>query len=591
MAKRHRSRGSHNRRDRADLAVFFGARFLRLLGSELSRELADRVDAGDYHSLLERKLDIRGGLLPVDFAVEYQALSLFKKFPFEGYVGKDDRVRTALSKFKDSEDRCSWVGSHLRRADQVTFNGFSGASVLHTARRKISALLGDFDLDSCLPYMAFGPGASTGHKRSCGDPYYKFRDLPEVTPFCEPLVLAAICSAPIWREALEVAAGGPIGLGVLPKVAGNRITTVPKDAKTERTIAIEPEGNMYIQKGIGGFIRRCLRKVGIDLNSQLANQQAAKIGSSDGSLATIDLASASDSISMALVTELLPPTWTAAIERCRSPVGVLPSGERVLYRKVSSMGNGFTFELESLIFWALCSAVCDLTPTAHGSRVLVYGDDIVVPSHVAEDVIRVLEMCGFTTNRDKTFLDGPFRESCGKHYYSGHDVTPIYLRKEVNTRERFCWMHNSILQWYHRVRPIFWLTSDEYELVLSLRQAVNPAERTFIPFAERDSVSFLGDIGLIANFSEALPRRCSLTGSYVAVGLAEYTCTQEFDDVAFLTRQLSHLNQRSLCGGDPAASRQWEADSSPPSRVNSLRRGMRRIRVVVHQWSDSYLVV
>lgn len=139
---------------------------------------------------------------------------------------------------------------------------------------------------------------------------------------------------------------------------GNKVTTVPKNSKTDRVIAIEPLMNMYVQKGIGGAIRHSLRSVGINLNDQTSNQRLAREGSLQGKLATVDLSSASDSVSLLLVEELLPPDWVAAIKLCRSPCGVLPDGSVINYQKVSSMGNGFTFELESLIFWAACSSVC-----------------------------------------------------------------------------------------------------------------------------------------------------------------------------------------------------------------------------------------
>jgi hypothetical protein len=210
-------------------------------------------------------------------------------------------------------------------------------------------------------------------------------------------------------------------------VAGNRVTTVPKNAKTDRVIAIEPDWNMFFQRGIGGAIRHRLRsRLGIlRPDSQKVHQDLAREGSLTGRLATIDLQSASDSVSLALVEALLPPAWFTALYITRSHQGEV-GGKTVLYEKISSMGNGYTFELETLIFWALTRACCDATAT-----VSVYGDDIICPSSAADQVIDLLTQCGFTTNAKKTFLSGPFRESCGGHYHNGHEVTPPYFKELI----------------------------------------------------------------------------------------------------------------------------------------------------------------
>jgi hypothetical protein len=111
----------------------------------------------------------------------------------------------------------------------------------------------------------------------------------------------------------------------------------------------------------------------------------------------------------------------------------------------SSMGNGFTFELESLIFWALSKATAYFTGTS--GVISVYGDDIICPTGMAQDLIWILSVFGFQTNRDKSFTEGPFRESCGGHYHSGFDVTPFYLRKPIESLLDIIHMANSLRKW------------------------------------------------------------------------------------------------------------------------------------------------
>ena len=43
----------------------------------------------------------------------------------------------------------------------------------------------------------------------------------------------------------------------------NRLMTVPKNARTDRVIAAEPDWNMFFQLGLGASIRARLQKVGL----------------------------------------------------------------------------------------------------------------------------------------------------------------------------------------------------------------------------------------------------------------------------------------------------------------------------------------
>ena len=198
---------------------------------------------------------------------------------------------------------------------------------------------------------------------------------------------------------------------------------------------------MYMQKAAGNFIRRRLRKrVGIDLNDQRVNQELARVAWGRG-LATIDLSSASDSISTQLVVRLLPVEWYAWLDglRCKR---ILIDDHWHEVEMFSSMGNGFTFELESLLFYALSVASveakrgirCKLShqrPTERDGwrTVSVYGDDIIVHRSMYPVLRTVLSYVGFIVNAKKSHTSGPIRESCGKHFYRGLDVTPFYVRR------------------------------------------------------------------------------------------------------------------------------------------------------------------
>lgn len=231
----------------------------------------------------------------------------------------------------------------------------------------------------------------------------------------------------------------------LVEVPGNVMFTVPKNAEIDRCACKEPDINMWLQKGVGNHFRQGLRKAGINLNDQSINRRLAKVGSTDGSLATLDLSSASDSITTSLVETLLPPLWYSLLSDLRSPVtDVIGKGPH-RNEMFSSMGNGFTFELESLLFFALAKATARFCGVS--GVISVYGDDLIVPTALTQDLIWILNYFGFSVNSAKSFWEGPFRESCGGHYFDGRDVTPFYLRAPMGVLSDVIHMANSLRDW------------------------------------------------------------------------------------------------------------------------------------------------
>jgi hypothetical protein len=204
---------------------------------------------------------------------------------------------------------------------------------------------------------------------------------------------------------------------------------VPKTAQTDRLIAIEPHWNIYFQLGVGKMLRKRLRtRAGIDLTSQETNREEARRASVDGSLSTVDLSSASDTVALEVVRHLLPEPWFRILYDLRSPESYWPDTKTwVLNEKFSSMGNGFTFELETLLFWALSQSVVD--EMGYDYNVPVYGDDIIVPTKCYELLVEVLTYCGFIVNKRKSFSTSYFRESCGMNAWKGADITPLRLTR------------------------------------------------------------------------------------------------------------------------------------------------------------------
>ena len=229
-------------------------------------------------------------------------------------------------------------------------------------------------------------------------------------------------------------------------VRGSRLSFVPKTAEISRTICTEPLCNMLFQKGIGAVLeRRIQQTLGISLKTQPdKNRALSRLGSKDGSFGTIDLSSASDSMSLSLVREMFPRHVVSLLELTRSPVTTLPGGAEVELHMVSSMGNAFTFPLQTLLFGALVYGAYRVhsldfeRPRGQSlGNFAVFGDDIIVLQKAYDLTVRLLSLCGFSVNVDKSFNTGLFRESCGHDYFDGHNVRGVYIRSLHDVCDRY----------------------------------------------------------------------------------------------------------------------------------------------------------
>lgn len=385
--------------------------------------------------------------------VSNQFAALILKYPWKSQeIGLPDPRLTAISKFRDAERRCQISN---RRFLVPRLHRSRYASMIYRMREDIARLLGPSpDLESIYQSSSFSSGAAIGVHGNATNLYRKlFADGWTVSPCALPHATAAIRSNEqfLWSVSQDRGSGEIRCLDPNPQewqtrfelTTCNKVSFVPKNAKAHRAIAVEPLLNSYVQKGIDVVLRHKLLKWGIDLRDQTRNQLLARDGSIDGSLSTIDLSSASDSISINLVKMLLPDDWFSLLNETRSPSYRL-DGRRQRYHKFVSMGNGFCFPLETLIFAAAVRACRGAKPDDR--RYAVYGDDIIVPTSYAPALLDLLRFMGFRPNVDKTFLGGPFRESCGADWYLGQDVRPVYLDYQIDDVSRLMIFHNATLR-------------------------------------------------------------------------------------------------------------------------------------------------
>lgn len=378
------------------------------------------------------------------FANDYQAVSFLKKYPKK--ISGIDREALAWQKFLQAEEQCRQTNARFRayrEGRQETSPAVSAC--LHIAQRKISQWLGTLNVDSWLSVCRFGPGSDNLSKGEHVTAYDKFSSGASSTAEFAHGAKALVQSYPSWYRSLSGLFPddhGPAKDLDIRTVPGNTVCFVPKTSLIDRSIAIEPQLNIFAQLGLGALLRCRLKRAGLDLSIQYPNQRLAMEGSLSGRIVTVDLSSASDTLATELVRDLLPPPWFEALDWVRSKYGTYRD-ETFRYHKFSSMGNGFTFELESMIFYALALAATEVCG-ADEDVVRSYGDDITIERPAFELLHELLEFCGFTLNPQKSFASGIFRESCGADFFFGTNVRPIFQKEFLTDASSYYRLANSI---------------------------------------------------------------------------------------------------------------------------------------------------
>lgn len=249
-----------------------------------------------------------------------------------------------------------------------------------------------------------------------------------------------------------------------------KLMFVPKDWKKSRSICMEPIEYQWAQQGVRSWYEEHLAtspwlKRHIRIDKQALNQEACRRGSRTGTLDTIDLSSASDSVSFALVRRIFPEWILRHLELTRSKSVDLPDGSNIEVMKFAPMGSALCFPVQSTIYaaiilmcsiaeqygrdWRIAGSLDDLNLDyayiqSYGQGqgewesayedFCCYGDDLVTDNAITSNVIEALESLGFVVNEEKSFTgESAYRESCGIHCVAGEDVTPlIYKTKWFN---------------------------------------------------------------------------------------------------------------------------------------------------------------
>lgn len=342
-----------------------------------------------------------------------------------------DAEEAAYEKFKLNDDRLRSLWSEP--SDERD-------SVLKDLRKIISSWLSPFEFKVDFPHHGSGATSNELTKKNitrkvmdlaATDEWlaWLYRKLQLVNPFEDLKIPSAI--RPEDKELLRWA----------------RWLTVDKNIDERRGIGPQAAALMWIQQGVRDWFYSVVFKSPffrkhMPIFDRTVNQEAAKRGSKHNTLATVDLSSASDSVSVHLVKQLFEGPLRLALLLARSTCFDKEPDRK--FTTYATMGDATTFPVETIVisacvYLAITKAVekyrsCWVKLPFDPDDWSVFGDDIVIPNDavVMAELYRILTLVGFKVNYDKSFVHGPYRESCGVEAYLGHEIQPHYMRCKVD---------------------------------------------------------------------------------------------------------------------------------------------------------------
>ena len=383
--------------------------------------------------------------------VRAQALASLKKVQDPAY----DRWPDTLKKWRAAEHRCkrtnqrmtAWINRKKAGGKIVPYD-WEIARMVQFIRHVVGVTP---PMDEILQGAHYGPGSTVGVSGQAVH-YVKKADSLDCTADAVELASESL----VYDKAMWVLLGhdpvyaylDPARRGMIRSareaiqsqlVGHDKLMFIHKGLTSYRSIGAQPTLNGMLQLGVDPVLKRFLRdRAGVDLEDQSLNQRLALIGSrhweDDDPWCTLDKTDASNLLAL-MLTNLFPPAWAELLRKLRAPAYLAPwniGGETCTYHMYAGMGNGTTFSVESLVFAAMAYATSQLPLEEFISRheFSVYGDDVILRRAHALRYWKLAEYMGFIISKEKSFVDGPFRESCGADYWKGEDVRPAYVKSE-----------------------------------------------------------------------------------------------------------------------------------------------------------------
>lgn len=393
------------------------------------------------------------------FKATYQIASLFKRFRFQQDTYSDAELeRMSIDDFLETQ----------RRVAAINLNDLSifSEEVLEGAASYIRKVLGSYSDEEHRSLCRFGRRASVGisARNACEAERWELPlsgSLEQISWF-DSEMSQIDCVQEYWMNQLE----SDPNRSNYQETSSLKLTLVPKTFKSLRSIMPNTTIGSYMSFGLGEMIRRRLKRVGCNISTQqMRHRYLAREASVHGLHVTLDLSAASDSISVPLVRRLFPDDWYNVL--CQSRIGHvrLPDGSEYESNTFCTMGIGYTFPLQTLVFLSILTAIqATLFHRLDRRTISVYGDDMIYAVRMHSQVLTVFEELGFIVNVDKTFHEGHFRESCGGDYFRGVDVRPFQPRNDAACVSSVA--YEAILYKYINGLLMRW---SEYEISSTLR--------------------------------------------------------------------------------------------------------------------------
>jgi hypothetical protein len=359
------------------------------------------------------------------YKASYQVASLLKRYRFEKDLFSDaELIKKAITTFHETQHR-------VRAVNFTQLSAFTNC-VVEYARAYIAEVLGVYSDEEHRSLCRFGRRASVGIPARLACEAERWQIPLSGSQNQIDWFDSEMSQIPCVVEYFNAQKGSDLKRSTYQPIDSLTLTLVPKTFKSFRSIMPNTTIGTYMSYGLGEMLRLRLKGVGYDIRSlQETHKYLARRGSVHSMYTTADLSSASDSISVALVDALFPADWVEILKKSRIGTIKLPDDTVLESETFCTMGIGYTFPLQTLVFLSLLKA---LSVMQYGPRSLrtisVYGDDMIYPSSMHGSVVKAFEELGFVINVDKTFFTGHFRESCGGDYYHGVDVRPFQPRND-----------------------------------------------------------------------------------------------------------------------------------------------------------------
>jgi len=401
-------------------------------GTTLGASLKVKLSKGDYAGIFSAQTPTPDSYESAqDYFADALCVSFLKKFEGAAQFVKDANPKTAaIANWYAVEKVNAQTNARLARFRDGYLPNPEDPQLMefiNRVKRRVSCVLGPLPRDLS---PRFSPGASLTERL----PYTTIPDKVSSELVCTS---GAKCLFDLFGDtAWARARAEDSPQQYTPRVVrAEKHFTVPKKWDIARNAAMGPNFNVAYQLDAGTKIRNRIRdSLGWDLlKAQEIHRQLARSASLTREFCTIDLKDASDRWARVAVRLLTPDGWFTLLQALRAPCTEIENKIHYL-EKFSSMGNGFTFELETLLFIAVCSEIMSMrghTPVM-GVNLFVYGDDIIAPDDCYSDIVAALKFFGHQANEQKSFHgNSPFRESCGADFFLGQPVRAYYHKKGV----------------------------------------------------------------------------------------------------------------------------------------------------------------